>query len=117
MPKLFVYLASRKKDGIKVVTILEGPPSVRSPLTDLTRLNLPQKLSEEVGRKIHEHRMLYEPFVESAGSYNELRDRLVARGFHDLPMGCAPLIAIDGPPPTADTKACRVERTMTRRRW
>lgn len=60
--------------------------------------------------------MLYEPWLESANNYNELRDRLKSRGFTNLPLGPNPLLNLEQKPPKADTSSCEVQRTMLRRK-
>jgi hypothetical protein len=61
--------------------------------------------------------MLYEPWLESANDYNELRDRLKNRGFKDLPMGPNPLLNMTNQKvPKADTSSCEIKRTMLRKK-
>lgn len=61
--------------------------------------------------------MLYEPWVETAKDFNELRDRLKGRAFTDLPMGATPLLDLDGyaKAPQADVSSLDVRKTMLRK--
>lgn len=62
--------------------------------------------------------MLYEPWVETASSYNDLRDRLKTRGYTNLPMGENPMLRLGGysKAPMANTSDCEVVRTMIRKK-
>lgn len=62
--------------------------------------------------------MLYEPWIESASSFEEIRSRLKERGFTDIPMGCTPLLDMEGyiKAPKADTSSCAIKKTMTRKK-
>jgi hypothetical protein len=118
MKKLFVYLASRSKAGIKLITTLKGDQAVNSTLDDLSKLKLPPVWERQIKKIIHDNRFLYEARIESASDYNELRERLKNRGFKDLPMGANTLLRLGdtGKAPQADTSSCNVKRTMIRKR-
>ncbi len=62
--------------------------------------------------------MLYEPWVETASNYNELRERLKGRGYTDLAMGANPLLQMSAyaKAPKADTSSCQVSKTMLRKK-
>ncbi len=58
--------------------------------------------------------MLYEPYIESASGYEELKNNLQARGFSNLPMGASMLLQMDGyvKAPIADTKTIEQVKIM-----
>ena len=119
MKKLYVYLASRSKKGIKLITTLQSNNVVgRTPLNDLRAFNLPSVWQREIQKIIHDNRMLYEPIVETANNYIELRERLKARGFSNLPLGAAQMINIlkFGKPPSANVSSVNAQKTMMRKR-
>lgn len=61
--------------------------------------------------------MLYEPWIESASDYNELRERLKSRGYKEVPMGPNPLLNLrTEKTPKADTSSCEVKKTMLRKK-
>jgi len=62
--------------------------------------------------------MLYEPRLETAKDFNELKERLKARGFKDLPMGITPLLDMAAyvKAPKADTSSCQIRKTMIRKK-
>jgi hypothetical protein len=83
----------------------------------LKKLNLPQLWETKIEQIIHENRLLYEPWLESATDYNELRDRLKGRGFTGVPMGPNPLLNMPAAKtPKADTSSCQIKRTMLRKK-
>lgn len=117
MQKLYLYLAGRNKQGIKLVAVLQGDATVTSRVSDLKRLNLPQTWEIQIRRIIDDNKMLYEPWIESAKSYKELKERLQTRGYAQLPMGAMPMLNLTYNPPKANTSGCQVQKTMIRRKW
>ena len=61
--------------------------------------------------------MDYEPWIETAKDYNELSDRLRAKGYSNIPAGVMPLLDFHayGSAPIADTSSCEVKKTMLRK--
>lgn len=61
--------------------------------------------------------MLYEPRMETAKSYNELKTRLTERGYTNIPSGSIPLLQFGnyGTLPIADTSSVEVVTTMLRK--
>lgn len=109
-------MASRSKKGIKLITTLRGEEIVSSKVTDVSQLNLPMVWQKQIASIIYNNRMLYEPHIESATNYNELRERLKNRGFENLPMGPNNMLQIQENPPIANTSSCKTQRTMIRKK-
>lgn len=82
----------------------------------MSELDLPMVWERKIGQIIHDNRMLYEPRMETATSFNELRSRLRHRGFRDLPMGASPLLNLSDNKPVADTSSAKVKKTMIRKK-
>lgn len=117
MQKLYLYLASRSKKGIKIITILQGKSTSASKLVDLKKLDLPLIWQLKIDKIIQDHKMLYEPWIESADSYHELKQRLINRDYKELPLGLVPLINLpQGELPKADTSTYKVKQTMLRKK-
>lgn len=118
MERLYLYLASRSKKGIKLVTVLNGPKTFQTPLTEVTSLGVPAVWQREIQRVITENWMLYEPWIESASDFNELRTRLRNRGYTNLPMGAGQIINLIqfGTPPKANVSSAKAKQTMLRRK-
>lgn len=91
---------------------------VTSPLNDLSILKLPQTWDKRIQQIIFDNRMLYEPWIESAKNFNELKSRLQSRGFSDVSSGVNPLLdlAAYSKAPIADTSECHVRKTMMRKK-
>lgn len=117
MSRLYLYLTSRSKDGIKLVTVMKSESQVTSRITDLSRLQLPPVWEREVERVINDNRMLYEPWIETAPDYATLRSRLIKRGFTNIPQGVTPLLNLASYDrgPKANTSSCKTIKTMIRR--
>jgi hypothetical protein len=116
MRKLYLYLASRSKRGIKVISILKSDTPTNAPITDVAALKLPANWSKQISDLIHDHRMLYEAHMETADSYLEFRERLTQRGFKNLPSDSNPMLDLSGNIPKADTSGSTVKRTMLRKK-
>ena len=116
MGKLYVYLASRSKQGIKLVTVIDGSNDVLAKVEDVKSLKLPVVWEEQIKKTAHDNRMLYELWVQSANSYQEVHDSLLRRGYSKVPMGASPMLRLEGKAPVADTGSCKVKKTMLRKR-
>lgn len=119
MQRLYLYLASRKKQGIKLITVLNSEAVVlRTHIKDLTTLKLPPIWQREIQKIIADNHMLYEPLMETVPNYNVLRQRLKERGYHSIPMGSPQMINIlkFGVPPKANVSSVRGRKTMIQKR-
>ena len=101
-----------------MITILQGESIVSSKLEDVASLNLPELWRKKINQVISENRMLYEPWIESARDFEELKQRLKGRGFSNLPMGFSAILDLPayGTAPKAETSSCKVQRTMIRKK-
>lgn len=61
--------------------------------------------------------MLFEPYIETAEDFNQLRERLKGRGFSDIPMGVIPMLDLKAyaKAPIANTGSCKVRKSMIRK--
>lgn len=59
---------------------------------DLSSYNLPQAWEEAIGKMIYDERMDWEPWIQTAESFKELRKSLYKRGYKHLPMHSTPKI-------------------------
>ena len=117
MQKLYLYLASRKKEGIKLITVLKGESTVSSRVNDLSKLKLPIRWQVQIQEIIYDNIMHYEPWIESAKNYSELRKRLKERGFERV--SGTPLVMLhfkDEKISLADTSSCKIKKTMLRKK-
>ncbi len=103
---------------MKLVTVLQSEQTVNSSVSSLDELDLPSVWQREITHIIQENRMLYEPRMETAKDFNELRERLRNRGYTNIPMGAVPILQLQAykKAPVADTSSCKVKSTMLRKR-
>ena len=115
--RIFVYLARRDKKGLKVIMNLQGMTTPATRLTDMGALRLTPEVVVELQSIIHEHRMDWEPWIESADNYEELRQKLVRRGYSQLPLKSEPLHSESSynNPHVADTRTMGAQKTMLRK--
>jgi hypothetical protein len=93
MKRVYLYLAKRDKKGIKVLAVLKGHDCPPGRLADLKKLMLPPALEQQIEQKIHEDRMLWEPWLESAESFADLKKSLKDRGYKSLPLCSSPIFS------------------------
>ena len=83
---IYLFLARRDKTGIRVLAKFKGQNQLPSRISDIKSLNLPIDWTTNITKIIAESKMLWEPWIQSANSYNELIDALKVRGFSNIPM-------------------------------
>lgn len=110
--RLFLYLARRDGRGIRILTVMSGREQPPTRLNDIKTLQLPSQLQAELERIIADDRMMWEPWIESAESYDALRANLKKRGYTNTPVNGQPELIGK---PTASTTALPKKRTMLRR--
>lgn len=119
--KLYLYLARRDRKGIMLLSTFPAPKDVRpTRVADINSLNLPPKLTKEITETVHENRMLYEPWIESANSFGDLKNSLKKRGYRNLPLNQSPMhmpgLTPTGEEPTgANTEQLNQRKSMLRR--
>lgn len=100
------------------MTVVQSDKKVNSEIYSLESLKLPQVWEFRLANLINENISLYEPRMETASDYNELRNRLKDRGFTNLPAGTVPLLQSGnfGTLPVANTSSAKVVTTMLRKK-
>lgn len=83
-------------------------------------MNLPDELEREISHTIELNRMLFEPWVQSANGFQELKESLKKRGYKNLPISPSPLhearpVPINTKKSTPKTKHMQTNKTMLRR--
>ena len=118
MSKLYVYLLRRDKKGMKLITTLNQTKECHpTRLPNPQILNLPFKWESEIEKIAHEHRMMWEPWLESAESYQGLRESLKKRGYSALPISPSSIMKYKTfmNVPMADTEKVPRQKTMLRK--
>jgi hypothetical protein len=55
-------------------------------------LGLPPGWESRISEIVHTHKMMWEPWLETANNYQELRQFLKKRGYRGLPAGGTPIL-------------------------
>ena len=113
MMKSYLYLASRNKKGIKLVATLETSKFICSRITSVADLSLPLSWRKQIEQIIYENRMLYEPWLETADNFQELKTRLEKKGYTVLST-TRPLLNLKDAPPV-NIRSCNVVKSMIRK--
>jgi len=87
---LYLYLARRDKSGIRIVANFLGRPLLPTRIEDLAPLQLPTGWEPQIEQIIFDSRMLWEPWLESSDSFEELRSILKIRGYTNIPINSQP---------------------------
>lgn len=90
--RLYLYLTRRDKKGLQIITILHGNQIIATRLTNLKNLFLPDEISQSIQELIDNNKMYWEPWIESANDYNELKNKLQKRGYTNLPIHSPPML-------------------------
>jgi hypothetical protein len=83
---LWLYLARRDSKGVKILATLSGRRQSPVRLTDTSLLSLPSPWKTRIDQLIFEERMLWEPWIETADNFEDLKDSLKGRGYTELPV-------------------------------
>lgn len=119
--KTYIYLARRDKKEIKILTSFpiarDNYPPTR--IKDVKVMGLPDALSKDVEATVYKDRMLWEPFIECAENYEDLRRTLVKRGYKIVPMHYSPLHPLEIMPDKTLAPRVNIEKkkSMIRRRF
>jgi len=87
MNKLYIYLANRNKNGVKILTILSCKDNFNpTKIIDVSKLGLEDiELENKINKYFYDNRMYWDLFLETAISFKELKKSLKNRGYKDLP--------------------------------
>ena len=115
--RIYLYLTRRDKKGCQVIMVLQGLQTPPTRLTDIHSLRLDPEVVAELHEIIHSKRMDWEPWVESANTYEELRQKLVSRGYSQLPLKASPLHSgsSHNDPYVADLRTVGARKSMVRK--
>lgn len=89
-----------------------------SKIDNLKNLSIPLNWELEIKRIIDENSMLYEPWMQTATDYQELKQKLKIKGYSNIPSGEIPLLKNDGygSLPIADTSSVKMKMSMLRKK-
>jgi hypothetical protein len=114
---LWLYLARRDNKGIRILAMLTGRPQPATRVPDIDALNLPATWEHDINKIVTDQAMLWEPWIESANTYDDLRASLKRRNYTNIPQNGEPEFnssALDTPP-LVSTNALPKTQTMVRK--
>lgn len=83
--KIFVYLAHRDKEGVKLLGNFKSNQEIHQKISNSVELRLPKDLEKAVANAAFENRMKWDLWIESANDYQDLSKKLKNRGFKNVP--------------------------------
>lgn len=97
--KTYLYLARRDKKAVRLLAVFKtGKLGFLSRVNDVAKLNMPETMTKQIQKIVHEERMYWEPFLETAESYSKFIQSLKKQGYITLPPLESPEItAMDSP--------------------
>lgn len=114
---LYLYLARRDKTGVRILVKMQSREMLPVRIEDISTLNLPTGWEGQINQIIFDARMLWEPWVESADTYEELRASLKVRGYTNIPVNSQPeFTAANVQVPTVNVSYLPRKTTMIRKR-
>lgn len=90
---LYLYLGRRDKSGIRILAKFQGRPQLPLRVDDLNLFQLPSGWANQLEQIIFDSRMLWEPWIESSSTFDELRSNLKIRGYLNIPVSAQPEFA------------------------
>ena len=77
---------------MKIVALLKSKKTIRTRVQKINDLGLPPGWEASITEIVQKHKMLWEPWLETAKNFQELRALLKKRGYKGLPINGSPLI-------------------------
>lgn len=113
---IYIYLGRRDKSGVRVLARVRGHEILPTRVNNLEDLRLPPDWTSQLNELVHENRMLWELWAETAKSYEELKDSLRTRGYTNVPLsGRTELSSFNLSTPIVNQNALPRKRIMVRK--
>lgn len=113
---LYLYLARRDKVGIRILAKFQGRNQLAVRLEDISGLQLPDNWQAKLTQIIYDARMMWEPWIESAEDFDELRQKFKIRGYSQIPVTGQPEFTISSiQTPTINVSNLPKKTTMIRK--
>lgn len=85
--QVFIYLARRDKKGIKTLfNFLYKTKIYPTKINNIENLQFNNEIKNSLYVEVDRNKSLYELYVESANSFNDLKKSLRQRGYKNLPL-------------------------------
>ena len=117
--RLYLYLGRRDRKGLKLLSTFSSSQKINpTRVSNIDSLNLPSDLTNQIKQSVEDNKMMYEAWIETSSSFQELKNSLKARGYKNLPLSQSP-IHMMAPKQIGEEKGTSVpikgQRTMLRR--
>ena len=113
--KAYLYIAKRNKKGTKLLARLEVPKPLISRVGDIKNLRLHPELENKIDKVVQKNKMYWELWIETAESYQKLKDALVKRGYSEISMHPVPMFNDVLPSPVSTNRILKQPKTMIQR--
>lgn len=89
MNQIYVYLAKKDKKGIKTIASFSSnikcyPTKVE--LENLDQVQLASSIKNTIYEEINKNKLIYDIYIESSDSFENLRKSLLERGYKNIPF-------------------------------
>lgn len=113
---LYLYLGRRDKKGIRILAKFKSQKQMAVRIDNLDSFQLPVGWKEQLTQIIFDSRMLWEPWVESASSFDVFRSNLKIRGYLNVPVSPqSELVSAASQTPTINVSNILNKTTMLRK--
>jgi len=87
-------------------------------LKELTNLNLPSATTQKLTEIVYESRLEWEPWIESAESFDAIKEKVKKRGYSSLPISFIPEVGSNNIALTPEIYTSNINKTkiMIRRK-
>jgi hypothetical protein len=89
--KAYIYLAKRNKKGTRLLARLQVPNPLATRVDDVKNLNLHPELEKKIDNEVKENKIYWELWIETAESYQKLKETLVKRGYSNIALHPVPM--------------------------
>lgn len=113
---IYIYFARRDKSSVKILIVAKGKEILASRLENPETLNLPSNMTDQLVQLIYDNRMLWETWIESADTFEDLRAALKDRGYSNIPLSSQPQISMKTTIPKITTNQLPQKITMIRKK-
>jgi len=112
---LYIYLGKRDKSSVRILLKVLGKSVLATRITDVNLLNLPSDTASKLSQIIYDERMMWEPWIEAATNYENLKAALKSRGYSNIPLSPQPELSSAKGVLTVTTSALPKQNTMVRK--
>ncbi len=88
----YIYLSKRDKKGVRILLVFSSQEHIPERVTDLTKLPIEINVRKKLEQIIYDERFNWEPWIESAKTYDDFKVKLRKRGYIGIPMSSQPEI-------------------------